>query len=295
MRPELAVLASTVLWGSMWIPIRQLSGAGWGQGSAITVSLAVALLALLPFLFQRRRWTQVIKARVFLLGLLFGIGVALYFEAVVRGNVARVVLLFYLMPVWSAIIGRVLNGDPITFRRVTGVVLGLFGLAVIFYDGSGFPLPSSVSDFMALLSGFVWALAFAFSDKSKEPIPTFGAVFSMLTFMIPVFVLLSLVPGSRESVVLSVFPAGQVAEIIWLIALSLIWLLPAVALTLFGAGRLQSGQVAIFLMLEVAISLATAAVLIDEPFGLREALGAILIVGASFTEFGGISRKVENK
>ena len=78
-----------------------------------------------------------------------------------------------------------------------------------------------------------------------------------------------------------------------LVALALAWLLPATTLTLFGAGRLQPSQAAILMMLEVAISLASAALLIDEPFGPREAIGATLIIGASFAEFAGKARKNE--
>jgi len=296
MRPDLAILASTLLWGSMWIPVRQLNGAGWEQGMAITVSMSIAAVMLLPFLFPGRRWMQVAGAKVWALGLLFGFGIALYLEAIVRGTVARVVLLFYLMPVWSAILGRLINGDPITLRRVVGIGLGVSGLAIIFYDGSGFPLPSSASDFMALFSGVIWALAFAFPDHSKKPMSTFGQVFAALVLMGPAFYLLSHVPGSRDSIAVMGLSGGASAGVVWLVALAVIWLLPAVTLTLFGAGRLQSSQVAIFLMLEVAISLISAAVLLDEPFGLRETLGATLIIAASFAEFDGFGkRSVQNE
>jgi len=291
MRPDLSILASTVLWGTIWIPVRQLNGSGWEQGLAINFSGIVALLIMVPMLFYQRRWSQVNGAKIWILGLIFALGMALYMEAIARGNVARMVLLFYMMPVWSVILGRIFKGDPITFWRVFGVFLGLSGLAVIFYDGSGIPLPSTSADFMALSSGVLWAIAFTYSDNSTGYKSTFGQVFATLVLVGPFLYLLTLVPGSREMVTISGFASEPDAGVTWLVALGVIWLLPAITLTLFGAGQLQPSKVSIFLMLEVAISLVSAAILIDEPFGIREAIGATLIIAASFAEFPGLGRK----
>ena len=55
-------------------------------------------------------------------------------------------------------------------------------------------------------------------------------------------------------------------------------------LTIVGASRLDPGRVAILLMFEIIVGLTTAAALTDEPFGLREAIGAAFILAASGTE-----------
>ncbi len=293
MRPDFAIMVSAVLWGTIWIPVRQLGGAGWDPDLAIGVSGVIAVAALLPLLSYRRRRSSLAGSRVWLLGLIFAFGLALYLEAIVRGNVARMVLLFYLMPVWSAIFGRIFRGDPITVRRIAGIVLGLSGLAVIFYDGTAIPLPAGAADFMALCSGVVWAMAFTYADAgdSKVPDPALAQALSTLVLLGPFLYVLSLVPGGREAAVVGAFSAGPMAGPVWLIALAVVWLLPAVTLTLFGAGRLQPSQASIFMMLEVAIALVSAALLIDEPFGMRETVGAILIIGASFAEFIGRTKK----
>ncbi len=287
MRPDLAILISAVLWGTVWIPVRQLNDAGWGQGLAISISGIVALAVLLPVLILQRRYSQLVGSRVWIMGLVFAFGMALYLESISRGNVARMVLLFYLMPVWGAIFGRILNGDPITVRRIVGIALGLAGLAVIFYDGTGIPLPSGTADYMALFSGVVWAFAFAYSDVSKGLKSTFGQVFTTLVLVGPIIYVLSLVPGSRETIAVSGLSNGTLAGQAWLVGLAVIWLLPGITLTLYGAGRMLPSRAAIFMMIEVAVALVSAALLIDEPFGLRESIGAALIIGASFGEFSG--------
>ena len=60
--------------------------------------------------------------------------------------------------------------------------------------------------------------------------------------------------------------------------------MPVIWLTVFGASRLDPGRVAVCLMLEIVVGLTTAALLTDEPFGWRECIGAVLILGASGVE-----------
>ena len=65
---------------------------------------------------------------------------------------------------------------------------------------------------------------------------------------------------------------------------TLLWMLPVVWLTIFGASHLGPGRVAIFLMLEIVVGLTTASLLTDEPFGMRELIGAVLITSACGVE-----------
>jgi drug/metabolite transporter (DMT)-like permease len=53
---------------------------------------------------------------------------------------------------------------------------------------------------------------------------------------------------------------------------------------LWGAGRLDPGRVAVLLLLEVLASAISAALLTDEPFGLHELIGCILILAAGLVE-----------
>ena len=71
-----------------------------------------------------------------------------------------------------------------------------------------------------------------------------------------------------------------------LLTVATIRLLPVITLTIFGASRLDPGRIAILLMLEIVVGLSSAALLTDEPFGPRELIGAVLILGASGVEIG---------
>lgn len=290
LRPDMAVLFAAAMWGTMWIPARAMSSGGLDSGLAAALSTVVAIAALIPELL-RNRSALVFSRRVWWISFLLGFGVALYWEAMVRGNVARVVLLFYLMPVWTVILARLINGEAATRRRILGVALGLGGMMVVFSANGGIPLPRSLADYMGLAAGVMWALAFVLCARPGMEKTTLSQLLGSLLILAPSVWLLTLLPGSREATNAIEAQNGLAVTVIWLVGFGLIWLLPGMYMTLFGADYLQPGQVAIFLMLEVVIALVSSALLIDEPFGPREVVGAILILGASLVEFAGKGRK----
>jgi drug/metabolite transporter (DMT)-like permease len=281
--PSLAILVSTLFWGTLWIPLRRLDAAGLGGPWAPAAGFTVPLLVLLPVAVAR--WRPILAGGWPLAqaGFLMATCLALYAEALLRGYVARVVLLFYLTPVWSTVLARVVLGDRITGIRVVTVALGLLGMFVVFSMGSGLPIPRTVAEWMGLLSGFLWAASLVSVRRLAPDASDFDKVFVLLLFAGVVFVLVSLVPGGRAWVVPTAAIVRRSAT--WLLLFGLIWMPIVLCLTMFGGSRLDPGRVAVLLMLEVVIALASAAALTSEPFGLREFIGAVFIVAACGSEF----------
>jgi drug/metabolite transporter (DMT)-like permease len=279
--PNLAILFSAVLWGTLWIPLRQLHEAAGGGPLATTMGFLLPLILLLPA--ATRGWRRIVGrgSQLGMVGLCLASSIALYAEGLVRGEVARVILLFYLTPVWSTLLGRLLLGEPITRRRVTTICLGLGGLAVILGVGVRIPLPASAAEWMGLSAGLTWALSLVYMHRTASS-PSVDRVFVLFLFLAPIFFLVTLIPGRGTDVTLGARSLLDSAP--WLVALAGVWMLPVVWLTVFGASRLDPGRVAICLMLEVVVGLTTAALLTDEPLGVREILGAILIMSASGVE-----------
>jgi drug/metabolite transporter (DMT)-like permease len=277
----MAILCSALLWGTLWIPLRALRATGLSDASTTALGFLLPLILLIPF--APGRWRRILSGG-WLLGLsgfCLALSIALYAEGLVHGQVARVLLLFYLTPVWSTLLGKWILGEAITGRRIGTIVLGFSGLAVIFGVDVGVPAPEGVGDWMGLTSGIVWALAMVHMNRTVER-PLFDRVFVQFLFLGPIFFLVAWVTGGIHHVGLSAEALVDSAP--WLLALSLVWMLPVIWLTVVGAGRLDPGRVAILLMLEVIVGLTTAALLTDEPFGAREAVGAGLILAASGTE-----------
>jgi drug/metabolite transporter (DMT)-like permease len=281
--PSLAILWSTLLWGTLWIPLRRIDEAGASGASAITAGFLLPLILLLPFALARRR--RILKGgwALAMAGLLLALSIALYSEGLLRGTVARVLLCFYLTPVWSTLFERFLLAEPIAGRRVLTIILGLAGMLVIFGGEAGVPLPGASAEWMGVAAGVTWGLAMVFVKRTASR-PIFDRVFVHFVFLGPAFLLATLIPGGGSGFGLEIRALVDSAP--WLVAFAVLWMLPVVWLTIFGASHLGPGRVAIFLMLEIVVGLTTASLLTDEPFGLRELIGAVLIGGACGVEIG---------
>jgi drug/metabolite transporter (DMT)-like permease len=280
--PSLAILGSTVLWGTLWIPLRHLNAAGSGGPWATAAGFFLPLLALLPF--GLIRWRIIVAggwplARA---GFLMAVCIALYAEALLRGYVARVILLFYLTPVWSTLLAWAVLAEAVTRARIVTVAVGLTGMFIVFGVGNGLPVPRSAAEWMGLLSGFCWGLSMV-SLRRVAGAAEFDKVFVQFLFVGALFLLLTSVPGGRPSPVPP--PETFFESASWLLLFGLVWMPVVLWLTMFGGSRLDPGRVAVLLMLEVVIGLVSAALLTDEPFGPREIVGAICIVAACGSEF----------
>lgn len=280
--PTLAILASTVLWGTWWIPLRTLNALGFGSIWATGGGLLIPLLVMLPVVVMRRKRIAAAGWPLLLGAFFFACALALYAEGVLRGQVARVILLFYLTPVWSTLLARFMLNQPITPRRILTLVFGLAGMLVILEVDNASPLPRDTGEWLGLVSGVAWGLAMAYTQRTPAH-PVADKVALQFIFALLIFAGLTAIPGGREWSV-----AGldiTLTSLGWLLAFAFVWNLPVVWLTFYGGGRIEPGRVAILLMMEVAIGIVTASLFTDEPFGVRECIGAVLIISAGITEF----------
>jgi drug/metabolite transporter (DMT)-like permease len=280
--PSLAILVSTVLWGTLWIPLRHLNAAGLGGPWAPAAGFILPLVVLLPFGLVRWRVILAGGWPLAQAGFLMATCIALYAEALLRGYVARVILLFYLTPVWSTLLAWMLLGDLITRARIVTVVLGLAGMFIVFGVGNGLPVPCTAAEWMGLLSGFCWGWAMV-SLRRVAHAAEFDKVFVQFLFVGVLFLLLTLVPGGRPWLLPR--PDVFLGSASWLLLFGLVWMPAVLWLTMFGGSRLDPGRVAVLLMLEVVIGLVSAALLTDEPFTRRELVVAVCIVAACGSEF----------
>lgn len=280
--PQLAILLSTVLWGTLWIPVRRLHELGSEAEAWTTIGFVIPLAVLLPAAIRRRHRILLALHDLGNAGFWLALGIALYVEGVTRGEIARVILLFYLTPVWSTLLARIVLGDAITGRRFVTMVLGVAGMLVIFGAEGGYPVPRSSADWMGLVAGFAWGVALVFSRREK-PQPLFDRLFVHFVFLGPVFFCVTLLPGGGSP---PNFELTSSAELLgWAVALALGWMLPVLWLTSVGASQVPPGRFAILLMFEVVVGLTTAALLTEERLAPREYIGALLILSAIGTEF----------
>jgi drug/metabolite transporter (DMT)-like permease len=278
---KLACAYSGVVWGLFWIPLRALDDLGITGAWATVLFYLVPGLLVLPIMIWRWRAVLAGGLGLQLTGLVTGLGLVLYADALIYTAVIRAMLLFYLTPVWSTLLARLYLDEPITAVRWLAIALGLSGLLVIFGVDIGLPMPENVGDWMGLASGFAWAVA---AVRMRGDDRSHAVEFTSLHFLwgAPVAILIALLPltGAHEAP----DAAAAVDVLPWLVPTLVVIVVPGSFAAMWGASHLNPGIVGLLFMTEISVGTATAAVWAGEPFGPREIIGIVLITSAGLAE-----------
>ena len=277
--PNLTVIVSCLFWGTYWIPLRSIDSVNSGSVWPIFLSFLLLALILVKPLIKSITNIFINKNYFFLAGCFFAaLGISLYSESLLRGEIAKVVVLFYLCPIWGTIFARFILNHSFTIKRIFSIILGIIGLEIIVGFEKGIILPSTTVEWIALLAGLMWAMSMTLFNLANT---TSGVEKTSLTsFLIPfVYLFLCFIPGGRNLAIpyslLSIHPIY-----IWMILFAIIWLLPSILLTYFSVEVLDPGRINILLAFEVAVGFLSSALLTSEIIGFREYIGAIFVVSA---------------
>lgn len=157
--PALALMVNAFIWGVSWWPFRHLQTAGlhplWA--TVLVYLVAVAVIAMV----RPHAFGQVLRRPVlWVLVVASGSTNAAFNWGVAIGDVVRVVLLFYLMPLWVVLLARVLLHEKLSWLAGLRMLLALAGAAIVLWpeEGGAFPLPRSLPDWLGVCGGFSFAL-----------------------------------------------------------------------------------------------------------------------------------------
>jgi drug/metabolite transporter (DMT)-like permease len=163
------LLFGAATWGLIWYPYRLLQDAGAGGVATSFLTYLMPLALTLPF-----TWRHLLTARAHLvwlavLALAAGWANMAYVLAVIEGEVMRVVLLFYLAPVWTVFFARALLGEMLTLWGWAIMLFSFAGALVMLWPADGgLPLPANRAEWIALSSGVSFALANVVTRKIDE-------------------------------------------------------------------------------------------------------------------------------
>jgi drug/metabolite transporter (DMT)-like permease len=154
----LALVFNAFIWGVSWFPFRQIESHGvhpvWATFLVYVVIVAGVTL-LRPGMWRPFARHPALVA----LGLAAGFTNVGFNWAVTQGDVVRVVLLFYLMPLWAVLLAWAFLGERPTGSALARVALALIGVAVVLKTPQAeWPLPSSLPDWLGLAAGFCFAV-----------------------------------------------------------------------------------------------------------------------------------------
>lgn len=274
--PVLVLLIASVMWGVTWWPLKQINALGIdGVPLAFGAFGAVSLL-LLPLLFlRRRRWAG--EGRYLLLiALLGGYANLAFTSAMIHGEVVRVMVLFYLLPVWGVLGGRLFLGERIDAARGVAVALALAGAFQILGGAQIFQTRIAWPDLLAVSCG----LAFAGNNlvfRARQALPVGHKIAAMLGGCFALAALLMLVQ-------LQPWPQTQFGNWLWVIGYGLVWILLATAGTQWAVTHMEAGRASILIILELLTAVLTAMLFGGETMNSAELFGGALILAAAVIE-----------
>ena len=276
--PVAALLFNAFTWGVSWWPFRWLQDRGLHALWATVMVYAVAVVLI--SLWRPQAWGQLWRTRaLWWLVLAAGTTNASFNTAVTIGDVVRVVLLFYLMPLWAVLLARVLLDERLTPLAAVRVVLALTGAAIVLWptDGSAWPVPTSTGEALALAGGFTFALNNVMLRREAHQ-PESARALAMFAGGAGVSLLAALWLGAAGTVPWP--PAPAAGWIAGMLGLAMVFLLSNLALQ-YGSARLPANATAVVMVSEVLFAAVSAVALGAGVVSWPLALGGMLILSAS--------------
>jgi drug/metabolite transporter (DMT)-like permease len=277
-----SLLTGATVWGLIWYPYRLLETAGLGGAAACSATYLVALVGGVMMFHRTLRAARfswwLLAIAISAAGCNLG-----YIVAVLNGEVMRVLLLFYLSPLWTVLMSRLLLDERLSRDGAKVIALSLAGAMVMLWRPQlGFPWPRDAADWIALGAGFSFAVQNVVIRKT--------AALSVEQKVIAVFVGvigvgLILIPFEPPPTF------ARLGGAQWLIVASIgVVMLVANIVVQYGLMRLPANQAIVIYLFELVVAALSSWWLAGETMGAREWVGGAMIVVASV-----FSGKLEHK
>ncbi|MFH2134301.1 MAG: DMT family transporter [Pseudomonadota bacterium] len=274
--PVAGLLSGALVWGLIWYPYRALQDAGISGALATGMTYAFALLCgafILP-----RLWRERASLNGWVLLIILGAGWANlgYVMGMLYGDVMRVLLLFYLAPVWTILFSYWLLGEKLDRYGYAIVWLSLGGALIMLWKPElGLPIPHSVADWMGLTAGMGFALSNVVTRRSTHlslEVKASCQWVGTLTLSLPF-----------------IWWQGGMLQQLAAVSLSTWGLMLLMGLVLcttsfavqYGVTHMAANRAVVLFLFELVVAAISAWFLAAESMDMREWMGAALIVSAT--------------
>jgi drug/metabolite transporter (DMT)-like permease len=273
--PVASLLFSATLWGVIWYPLRLLDEQGLSGAWSALISYAAALSVFSWVFF--RDW-QVLKQNVLslaLMALAAGWCNLAFIMAVLDGNVVRVLLLFYLSPFWAVCLGWLMLDERLDGRSMLVFAIAVVGALIMLWNSDiGMPWPSDQADWLAVSSGFAFALSNVFVRRMQSVNVQLKSASSWTGVMLVATAWL-VISGTG-------FPAVGAVTIFMAVLLGLCGFLVMTLSVLYGVTRMPIHRSAVILLFELVAGAISSLLLTDEVVLPREWIGGFMIITAAW-------------
>jgi drug/metabolite transporter (DMT)-like permease len=278
------LLFGALCWGIIWFPYRLMAEAGVSgvASSFYTYSIAMIVAAI----YFAKYWRGIFKLplSIIWLSVVAGWTNLSYVLAVIDGEVMRVMLLFYLSPLWTLILAHYWLKERTNMRGLIIIAMSLLGAFIMLHDFSGqsgaWPLPKNTAEWLGLSSGLGFSLTNVITRQSthlsiraKSFAVWVGVVAVALVFM----------PFAKESL-----PApGFFSLTNWLVMFVIAMLLMAATLLVqYGVTQITATRASVLFLFELVVAAIASYYLAHEIMTINEWIGgSLIVIAAIFSAF----------
>lgn len=279
------LLFGALCWGIIWFPYRVMSEAG--VSGIVSSFYTYAIATVLAAIYFAKHWRGLFKLPLSIvwLSIIAGWTNLSYVLAIIDGEVMRVMLLFYLSPIWTLLLAHFWLKEKTHLAGVVAIVASLLGAFIMLYDPaiSGFPTPRNTAEWLALSSGFGFSLTNVITRKSIH--------LSLRAKSFALWIGVIIVSLLAVPIMQLPFPAPTAFSLTnWLImGLIAILLIAATLFVQYGVTQVKATRASVLFMFELVVAAIASYYLAHETMHINEWIGGGLIVAASI--FAAINHK----
>ena len=262
------------MWGLSWYPVRYLEESGidglWVSLLIYTGTTSVAI----PYFIKHIREFIDNKWPLIIIGLSVGWLNLSFILAVLDGQIVRILLLFYLSPVWAALLSWLVLKENLHTKEWLMIGIAVTGAIIMLWSPElGMPLPQSKSDWLALSSGMV----FAFSNMMIRKTVQAPIIVKTVSGWIGVVVVSSII------ILFTSTPAGElnISNVSIAIVYGILGMTLMTLAVVYGVSHMPLHRSSIILLFEIVVGAVSAVWLANETIFPQEWIGGSLVILAA--------------
>jgi drug/metabolite transporter (DMT)-like permease len=284
--PIFGLLLGATAWGILWYPFRVMQTGG--LAAPVATFLCYAVTVMVGAVVLRHVWREFLPNFKWLIaiGLAAGVTNVSYLVAVMEADVIRIVLLFYLAPLWTVPLAHWVLKEKLTAAGYATVAVAMTGAFVMLWRPElGVPAPRNAHEWLGLVAGVAFALSNVLVKRCVTASPqakSLAGAIGVAIVALPVAIWQ--VPKMTEWATL----AAPHAPLILLIGVVLLG--TSIALQ-YGLSKVSANRAAVILLFELIIAAIAAHYLANEVTRIQDWIGGAMIVGAGLIATMGGGRR----
>jgi drug/metabolite transporter (DMT)-like permease len=273
--PIFSLLLGAASWGILWYPFRVMQAGGLSV--AVATVLCYSVTFLVGAVALRHVWREFLPNLKWLIaiGLAAGTTNVAYLVAVMEAEVLRIVLLFYLSPLWTVPLARMILREQLKFTGYLTMAIAMIGAFVMLWRAElGLPAPRNAHEWLGLCAGFCFALSNVLVKRTATVTP---AAKSMAIAIGVVVVALPVALWNTPGI--GTWAAAAAPHTAIIVVVGVVLLVTSITLQ-YGLTKVSANHAAVILLFELVVAAVAAHYLAGENSRMQDWIGGALIVAA---------------